>query len=322
MKRLLSGLRPTGKIHIGNLYGALSNWVKLQEEYRCFYEVADWHALTTAYQDTSNLRSLIKETVIDWISVGIDPEKSVLFVQSEVKEHAELHLLFSMLVTVSRLERNPTLKEMVRDMELQEQVSYGLLGYPVLQAADILIYRPDVVPIGEDQRAHLELTREIARRFNHLYGKVFPEPEPIFSSFPKVPGIDRRKMSKSYGNAIFVADEPDEIKKKVMQAFTDPEKIKKNDPGHPEGCVVFAYHQIFNPGVSELEKECKRGNIGCVACKKRCAELMAKALEPYREKRRELEREDIEGILREGARRARVVAGETMEMVREAMRLW
>ena len=324
MDRVLSGLRPTGRIHIGNYFGALSNWVKLQDKYKCFYEVADWHALTTMYAESSKFKDLIKETVIDWLTVGIDPEKSVLFVQSDVKEHAELHLLFSMLVTVPRLQRNPTLKEMVKDMHLEEKVSYGLLGYPVLQASDVLIYRPEKVPIGEDQLPHLELTREIARRFNYLYGETFPEPEPILTRAKRIPGIDGRKMSKSYGNAIFITESEDEVEKKIMQAFTDPEKIKKNDPGHPEGCVVFAYRKALDEeDAAELEKKCRAGEIGCVQCKKETSKMMNDFLQVFREKRIKIEKEaSVEDILSEGASKARNFARETMEIVRERMGMW
>jgi len=323
MERVLSGLRPTGRIHIGNYFGALVNWVRFQDEYKCFYEVADWHALTTMYPESKKFRELIRETVLDWLTVGIDPEKSVLFVQSDVKEHAELHLLFSMLVTIPRLQRNPTIKEVVKDLHMEDKISYGLLGYPVLQASDVLIYRPQKVPIGEDQLPHLELTREIARRFNHLYGETFPEPEPILTKTKRIPGIDGRKMSKSYGNAIYITEPPEEVEKKIMQAFTDPEKIKKDDPGHPEGCVVFAYRStIDEDGTKELEKKCRAGEIGCVQCKRETAKMMNEFLDKFRKRREELKSVDVTSILKEGAEKAREFARETMQIVRERMGMW
>ncbi|RKZ19184.1 tryptophan--tRNA ligase [bacterium] len=323
MERVLSGLRPTGRIHIGNYFGALVNWVRFQDEYKCFYEVADWHALTTMYPESKKFRGLIRETVLDWLTVGIDPEKSVLFVQSDVKEHAELHLLFSMLVTIPRLQRNPTIKEVVKDLHMEDKISYGLLGYPVLQASDVLIYRPQKVPIGEDQLPHLELTREIARRFNHLYGETFPEPEPILTKTKRIPGIDGRKMSKSYGNAIYITEPPEEVEKKIMQAFTDPEKIKKDDPGHPEGCVVFAYRSaIDEDGTKDLEKKCRAGEIGCVQCKRETAKIMNEFLDKFRKRREELKSVDVNSILKEGAEKAREFARETMQIVRERMGMW
>ncbi len=324
MQRILSGIRPTGKIHIGNYFGALKNWVELQNEYETFYMVADWHTLTTKYEKTEDIRNRIIDTTIDWISVGIDPKKSVLFVQSQVKEHAELHLLFSMLITVPRLERNPTLKEVVRDSGLKGQVSYGLLGYPVLQASDILVYRAHRVPIGEDQLPHLEITREFTRRFNGLYGKVFNEVEPILTANPRIPGLDGRKMSKSLNNAVYIADEPKDVEKKIMTAFTDPKKIRKSDPGHPKGCVVFAYlSAIEAPNIKDIKSECKKGERGCVDCKKAAASLLNEFLEPIREKRKKVKKEfDMVEILNVGAKKASKEAKKTMEMVRKAMGMW
>jgi len=324
MQRILSGLRPTGKVHIGNYFGALKNWVKLQSDYETFYEIADWHTLTTKCDETKDLKDRIIRTTIDWMSVGINPEKSVLFVQSDVKEHAELHLLLSMLITVPRLERNPTLKEMVRDAGLKGNVSYGLLGYPVLQASDVLAYRPEKVPVGEDQLPHLEITRELARRFNSLYDEVFPVVEPALTEDPRIPGMDGQRMSKSVGNAIYLSDPPDVVEEKVLSAYTDPTKIRKDDPGHPKGCVAFAYMKAI--GVSdilEIEEECKNGGKGCVECKKETASLLNNFLEPFREERRRIEREvDVVEILKSGGNRARVEATKTMALVREAMNLW
>ncbi len=323
--RILSGSRPTGNMHIGHLMGILQNWAKLQKDYETFFEIADWHALTTYYQDTEKLKENIYSMVADWIASGINPEDATLFVQSDVKEHAELHLLFSMLITVQRLNRNPTVKEMAKSLHLPQNISYGLLGYPILQSADILVYRADIVPIGEDQLPHLELTREIARRFNNLYGKVFPEPKPILTSFPRIPGIDGKRMAKSLGNAIYIRDSAQEIEKKVMQCFTDPKKIRKSDPGHPDGCVVFTYHKIFNSdNVPEIQENCKNGKIGCVECKKNAAKKINEYLLPIREKREKLlaKKETLKEILMDGASKARNETRKTMTLVREAMKLW
>ena len=322
-KRILSGMRPTGKLHLGNYIGVLANWVRLQGEYDCFFEVADWHALTTGYEQTETIRKDGLEVVIDWLAAGIDPERSVVFIQSDVKEHAELHLLLSMLVTTARLERNPTLKEQIRDLHLGENVTYGHLGYPVLQAADILIYRAHAVPVGEDQLPHLEITREIARRFNSIYGEVFPIPEPILTKFARVPGLDGRRMSKSVGNVILMSDSPEEIERKVMTAITDPQKIRMGDPGHPDICNVFAYHARFSEQeLSEIRKGCESGKLGCVDCKKRCAAAISSYLAPIRQRRSELESDprQILDILDDGARRAREAAAATMELVRQAMK--
>ncbi|HEY6573005.1 MAG TPA: tryptophan--tRNA ligase, partial [Candidatus Eisenbacteria bacterium] len=275
-------------------------------------------------EHTDQIAPNTHEMVLDWLAAGIDAEKSPVFIQSRVKEHAELHLLFSMLVTVSRLERNPTVKEQIRDLELEDSVTYGHLGYPVLQAADILLYRATLVPVGEDQVPHVELTREIARRFNALYGEVFPIPDPKLTHFPRLPGLDGRRMSKSLGNTIFLADSPQEIEAKVRTAYTDPKKLRKDDPGNPDGCVVFAYHRAFHPaGAAQVERECRAGTLGCVADKKALAEIVAKSLEPIREKRKELEAhpERVREALRYGEEKARAMAQETMRHVREAMKL-
>lgn len=323
MDKVLSGLRPTGRVHIGNFFGAIENWVRLQAKNICFFEVADWHTLTTKPETSKNLKGLITETVIDWFSCGIDPEKSTVFVQSDVKEHSELYLLFSMLVTVQRLQRNPTLKDMIRDLSIGENLSFGLLGYPVLQAADILIYRANKVPVGEDQLPHIELTREIARRFNYLYGEIFPEPEAILTEAKRVPGLDGRRMSKSLGNTILISDSKEDVQKKVMEAFTDPLKIKKNDLGHPEGCVPFAYLKILNKELhTKRESECKNGEVGCVQCKKEIAEILNNFLEPFREKRKEISKWDIEKILKLGKEKAQTETRKTIEIVRKNMGLW
>jgi tryptophanyl-tRNA synthetase len=322
--RILSGMRPTGRLHLGNYLGALQNWVRLQESSECFFMVADWHALTTDYEHTAEIQPNTHEMVTDWLAAGIDPERSPVFVQSHVKEHAELHLLFSMLITTARLERNPTVKEQIRDLALEENVSYGHLGYPVLQAADILLYRANLVPVGEDQVPHVEVTRELARKFNSLYADVFPVPEARLTSFPRLPGVDGRRMSKSMGNTIFLSDSPEEIAAKVKTAYTDPKKIRVNDPGNPEGCVVFAYHRAFNAAEADsIDVACRAGQLGCVADKRHLAEILAGALGPIRERRRELEAhpERVREALRDGEERARKTAVETMQRVREAMRL-
>ncbi len=321
-RRILSGLRPSGKVHIGSLFGALQNWVRLQDQYECFFEIADWHALTTAYEDTGELRATILDVAIDWLVCGLDPEKSTLFVQSQVPEHAELNLLLSMIVPVSWLQRNPTLKEQVRDLNLGDKVNFGLLGYPVLQAADILAYKAHAVPVGEDQLAHLELSREIARRFNKLYGKTFPEPEALLTEFPRIPGTDGRKMSKSLKNTILISDPPPVVESKVKKAFTDPKKIHKGDKGHPDKCPVFAYHRVFNEdGAEQIRNACRSGKLGCVECKGRVSSQMILHLSPYRERRAPLEAKPgkVKQILREGTERARAVARETIRDAREAM---
>ncbi|MBC7287395.1 MAG: tryptophan--tRNA ligase [Armatimonadetes bacterium] len=324
--RILSGHRPTGRLHIGHLEGTLRNWVAMQDNYECFYEIADWHALTDGFENTEELIRNIEEIAIDWLAVGLDPDRSVLFVQSHVKQHAELHLLLSMITPLSWLERCPTWKDVLAQQDLRDDMrSYGRIGYPVLQAADILAYRADVVPVGQDQLPHLELTREIARRFNYLYGPTLPEPEAKLSEFPTVPGLDGRKMSKSYGNTIDLADAPEVIRAKVRQMFTDPEKIYKGDPGHPDRCPVFALHKIYSAPEhqEEVASACRSGELGCVADKQDVAERLIEALAPIHEARARLEadRSIVWDVLKEGARRAREVAEETLQMVRAAMKI-
>lgn len=316
-------MRPTGKMHVGHLFGALENWVKMQHEYECYFMVADWHALTTDYADTSKMKDSTREMVIDWLAAGIDPEKSVIFRQSDVPEHAELFLLLSMITPLSWLYRCPTYKEQLKEITNKDLHNFGFLGYPVLQAADIMLYKANAVPVGEDQLPHVELTREICRRFNNFYGEVLVEPQGIVTKSARVPGIDGRKMSKSYGNAITLDEEPAEIKKKVQQMFTDPVKLRATDPGHPEGCVVFAFNQIFNPDSSVREAECKEGKTGCVPCKRQLAELLDTALAPLREKRREIAAKPqlIDNILAAGREKARATARATMEEVRAAVKL-
>ncbi len=314
-------MRPTGKLHLGHLVGALENWVSLQDEFENYHLVADYHALTTNLS-TATLYENSIDMIIDWLSAGIDPVKSPVFRQSQIKEHTELHLLLSMLVTTARLERNPTLKEQARDLKI-ETMSYGHLGYPVLQAADILLYKGNLVPVGEDQVPHIEITREIARRFNTQYGNVFPEPEPRLTKFARLPGLDgNQKMSKSTGNTILLSDSPEEIQKKLKTAVTDPQKIRKGDPGRPDICLVFTYHQKFNPAaVGEIRKGCESGALGCVDCKKQCGTAIANALAPFREKRAyyETHLDDVKNILADGEKRAKHTAQQTMTEVHGAM---
>ncbi len=322
-QRILSGMRPTGKLHLGNYLGALSNWVNLQDEYDCFFMIADWHALTDR-TDTRKIGQNIKDVLIDWLCAGLDPEKSTIFLQSHMPEHAELHLILSMITPLGWLQRCPTYKE---KLALGGENNYGLLGYPVLMTSDILIYKADKVPVGEDQLAHLELSREIVRRFNSLYGRVFPEPQPLLSRTTKILGLDGRKMSKSYENYIALSDEPDVIRKKIQKMFTDPEKIYLGDPGHPERCNVYNYHKIFGGPLGEdLEKisqDCKKGKLGCTSCKGRLSAVLIETLAPFREKRKELEKAPgiLEGILKQGREKAHEVASATLREVREAMQM-
>ncbi len=392
--RIVSGMRPTGKLHLGHYFGVIRNWIKLQNDHETFFFIADWHALTTAYKKTQDLKNHIRDVMIDWIALGLDPEKGTLFIQSRVKEHAELHLIFSMITPKSWLEWNPTYKDMkynllrLSEIELQfrgglrdvvrqflnmipykvedferfeehllEDLSstfisalfegeiepellkkinvskrdfydtdtYGFLGYPVLQSADILIYKGQGVPVGEDQLPHIELSREIARRFNSLYGDIFPEPEALLTETPKILGTDGRKMSKSYNNAIYFADTEEEVQAKVMKMFTDPQKLRKNDPGRPNVCPVFSYHRLFTPPekVEEIDKECRSGTLGCVDCKRIMIKSLEEFLKPIREKRNEIQKniKKVEEVFIEGSISARNIALETMEEVRQAVNL-
>lgn len=323
-KRLLSGMRATGKLHLGNYVGALENWVKIQDDYENYFLVADYHMLTTDL-NTDSIAQNTKDMVIDWLAAGLDPVKSPFFRQSKIKEHTELFLLLSMLITTARLERNPTLKEQARDLNIESLV-YGHLGYPVLQAADIMLYKGQVVPVGEDQIPHVEITRELARRFNQQYGEVFPEPEALLSNFARLPGLDGvAKMSKSLNNAIYLSDGPDVVTAKMKKAVTDPLKVRKGDPGRPEICVVFMYHQKFNTpeAVAEIEAGCRSGALGCVECKMRAAARINEVLSPILEKRRHYEENpgEVLAILEDGEKRARAVAEDTMQQVHEKMKL-
>jgi len=392
--KVLSGMRPTGKLHLGHYFGVIKNWLELQEKHETFYMIADWHALTTAYKNTEQIKENIEQVMIDWIALGLDPNKSTLFIQSEVKEELELFLIFSMITPKSWLEWNPTYKDMklnllrISDLELSfkgglrdlvkeflakvpykivdfeafEEVildtlsdsfiravfegllepeilnrlnvskrdfydtdTYGFLGYPVLQAVDILIYKAEAVPVGEDQLPHIELSREIARRFNQLYGEVFPEPKALLTETPRLLGTDGRKMSKSYNNAIFFADGKEEVRQKVMKFFTDPQKLRKGDPGRPHICPVFFYHRLFTNSekTQQIEVDCMSGTLGCVDCKKIMFESLESFLEPIREKRLEVEKsiKDIKEVFMEGSQRARQIARQTLEEVKEKMKL-
>ena len=322
-KRILSGMRSTGaKLHIGNYEGALRNWVKLQDDFKVFAMVADWHALTTHSADPSKIGFNSREVAKDFVAAGIDPERSPVFIQSHVKEHSELHLLLSMVTPLGWLERVPTYKEKQQDIGGAEREAYGLLGYPVLQSADILMYKPYGVPVGKDQAPHLEISREIARRFNHLYGEVFPEFINMIGDIAVLPGVDMRKMSKSYDNCIYINESPDETARKLKGAFTTPTKIKKTDPGIPEGCAVCQYLKVYSPNWEQAWSEDREGLRGCSQSKSECIEAVNEFLRPIRERRAELDDATIEAILRKGAEEARLVAQETMQQVREAMGLY
>lgn len=324
-KVVLSGMRSTGPIHLGNYFGAIKNWVDLQERYDCYYFAADWHALTTDYADPSKVAGNTLEAVADWIAAGLDPEKSTIFIQSLVPEHAELHLLFSMATPLGWLERVPTYKEQMQQIDNRDLSTYGFLGYPVLQTADILIYRADFVPVGEDQASHLELSREITRRVNSYYGNVFPEPKALFTPTRKVPGLDGRKMSKSYGNAIYLSDTPEVIRQKCMSMFTDPERVRKVDPGRPEVCNLFSFHTLVSPPEEQerVANACRAASIGCVEDKRLIAERIIEFLAPMRERRERLmaDRDTLLDMLILGSRKARERARETMDRMRAAVGL-
>jgi len=324
-KRVVSGMRPTGKLHLGHYYGALKNWVDLLDEYECFYFVADWHALTTEYANPGIIKESIQEMVIDWLSVGLVSPKSTIYIQSAIPEHAELHLLLSMVTPLSWLERNPTYKEQQQELKEKDIHTYGFLGYPVLQASDIIIYKAHKVPVGIDQVPHLELTREIARRFNFLYREMFPLPDALLTETPKILGLDRRKMSKSYDNAIFLSDPPKEVEKKVAQMFTDPDRRRKTDPGNPDVCNVFTFHTLYSPAdvVEQIGQDCRKAAIGCVECKKKVAPRVVEFLSPFQERRRYYEehREQIDERLNEGSKRAQAIARDTLQEARKAMHM-
>ena len=324
-RRVLTGYRPTGPLHIGHWAGNIENMLRLQDDpaYDCFYFIADWHMLTTHYDRTDELAAWTDGLVLDWLAAGLDPAKAVIYRQSDIPEVAEMALLLGMTTPLGWLERVPSFKERLRDMAEREVANYGLLGYPVLQAVDITIVRGELVPVGQDQVAHLELSREIVRRFNGLYGEVLVEPQPLLSETPLIPGSDGRKMSKSLDNYIGVRDEPDEIRAKVRSFITDPEKVRRGDPGRPEICPIFALHRRFSPqDVERVEVTCRTGELGCVDCKTLLADHLIETFRPYRERRAELEAEPglVQRVLADGVERARPVAAETLAAVRTAMR--
>ncbi|MBU4345983.1 MAG: tryptophan--tRNA ligase [Candidatus Omnitrophica bacterium] len=323
MKRILSGMRPTGRLHLGHLVGALDNWIKLQDEYECFFMVADWHALMSEYEDAHSIPEFVIDNVIDWLSVGIDPDKSTLFIQSQVPQHLELHMVFSCFTPLGWLQRCPTYKEQMREIKTRNLSTYGFLGYPVLQAADILLYKADKVPVGEDQLPHLELTREISRRFNSLYKrKIFSSPEAILTESPRLLGLDGRKMSKSYGNTINLCDSEDLIKKNIQNMFTDPQRIKLTDKGHPDICNVFSYYSLFIPKMKgQVYDWCTKASLGCTDCKKRLSFFIIDRLKPFHKRRQELikDKPKIIKILEKGRQKATLIAAKTLKEAREAM---
>jgi len=327
-KRILSGMRPTGPLHIGHLAGALKNWVNLQDEYECYFMIADWHALMSEYEDPKLIKDYTVEMMLDWLSCGIDINKSVLFVQSHIPEHLELYMAFSLLTPLSWLERIPTYKEQLREIKGKDLTTYAFLGYPVLQAADIALYKANAVPVGADQLPHLELTREILRRLHKLYGKdIFPEPEALLTDTPKLLGLDNRKMSKSYNNFIAINENPDEIRKKVQRMITDPERIKLSDKGHPHKCTVFSYYKVFasENDIKEVEQYCKNAHKGCTECKKAMADLLAEYLRPMREKRKWLKENFKERVLApmsECLKKANDVAQKTMSEVKDILHIY
>ncbi|MGD9010105.1 MAG: tryptophan--tRNA ligase [Desulfobacteraceae bacterium] len=324
-KRILSGMRPTGPLHMGNYLGALANWVEMQEQYDCYFFVADWHALTSDYEKPGPLTEYVRNILLDWLSAGLSPDKSTIFVQSKVPEHAELYLILSMITPVPWLERNPTYKDQIVQLNNKDLSTFGFLGYPVLQAADIIMYKANGVPVGVDQVPHVEITREIARRFNHLYGPVFPEPDAILTQTPKILGLDRRKMSKSYGNAIYLSDSPEEIAAKVMQMITDPQRMRRSDPGNPDICNVFEFHKLYTDPeqVRQIDHDCRSAKIGCVECKKIMAKKLTEALASIRDKRHYYESNPdlVQQIMTDGSAKARKIAIETMAQVKNAIKI-
>jgi len=323
--RILSGMRPTGPLHLGHLTGALDNWRVLQDTYDCFFVVVDWHALTTDYANPGDVKQNILEVTIDWLAAGLDPKRSALFVQSLVPEHAELHLLLSMVTPLSWLERVPSYKEQQQQIQEKDLSTYGFLGYPLLQSADIMMYKADAVPVGEDQAPHIELTREVVRRFNNLYGSVFPEPKTLLTETPRIPGTDGRKMSKSYGNAVYLKDPPEVIREKIKPMVTDPARKRRTDPGTPEICPVFDLHKAFSPPDSQAwaAEGCRTAGIGCLDCKGRLIDHLLHRLEEIHERRPRFASrpDDVWDILKEGSQRARETARATMEEVRSAMKI-
>ncbi|OIO35309.1 MAG: tryptophan--tRNA ligase [Candidatus Omnitrophica bacterium CG1_02_44_16] len=323
-QRILSGMRPTGKLHLGHLVGALNNWARLQSEYECFFMAADWHALMSEYENSKIIEDSLYDNVADWLASGIDPGKSTIFIQSQIPAHLELYMVFSALTPLGWLERCPTYKEQMKELKDRHISTYAFLGYPVLQAADICLYKAHVVPVGEDQLPHLELTREIVRKFNGLYKEIFPEPRPLLTPVPRLLGLDGRKMSKSYNNFIALSDAQDVIKKKTQGMFTDPKRIRKTDPGHPDTCNVHSYFEIFAPELKDkVASWCSKAEVGCTECKSILGEELVKFLGPFQEKRRHYleDKKKLACILEAGRARAEKVAAVTMKEVREVLRL-
>jgi len=324
-RRVLSGMQPSGLLHLGNYLGALENWKALQAQYDCYFFVADWHALSTNYADTSRIREFTREMLIDWLAAGIDPSRSTVFIQSRIPEHAVLHLLLSMIIPIAWLERNPTYKEKREEIKEKDLGTYGFLGYPVLQAADILLYKPDFVPVGKDQLPHLELTRELARRFNSLYRPVFPEPMEHLTKFPKVLGTDGRKMSKSYGNTINLSDSEPVVRQKLKTMVTDPARVRRHDPGNPDVCPVYDFHKIFSPLpiIERIDRECRTAEIGCIDCKTLVADRLIERMMPMWEARAKLANDpsQLDDIVQTGSRKAGEVAKATLQDVTEAMNI-
>ena len=323
--RVLSGMQPSGLMHLGNLLGALENWKTLQAQHECFFFVADWHALSTNYADTSRLKEFSQELLIDWLAAGIDPNRATVFIQSQVPEHAILHLLLSMIIPIPWLERNPTYKEKQEEITEKDLTTYGFLGYPVLQAADILLYKPDLVPVGKDQLPHLELTREVGRRFNSLYTTVFPEPKEYLTKFPKVLGTDGRKMSKSYHNTINLSDTESEVRQKLKTMVTDPARVRRTDKGNPDICPVYDLHKIFSAEsiIKQIDTDCRTAAIGCIDCKRQVADAMVERFSPMWETRATFitRPKHTQEVVEEGRKRAATVASETMAEVKEAMKI-
>jgi tryptophanyl-tRNA synthetase len=321
-KRVLSGMRPTGRLHLGHYFGAIQNWIKMQEEFECFYMSSDWHALTTDYENTSKIDENTFEMIADWITAGIDPTQTVIFKQSRVVQHSELFLILCMITPLGWLERCPTYKEQIREIKNKDLNNYGFLGYPVLMAADILLYKANFVPVGEDQLAHLEFTREVVRRFNNFYGNILIEPKEYLAKASRLAGLDGRKMSKSYGNSILLGEEDDVLKEKIRNMFTDPLKIKKDDIGHPESCVVFSFHKLFNKDYIERQDKCKAGSIGCVLCKKQLMEILSEFMKPFTIKRKEIiaDKVYLQKVTNEGNQKASEVARKTMAEIRQGLK--
>jgi len=320
--RIVSGMRPTGKLHLGHYLGVLKNWINLQEENECYFFVADWHALSTSYEDKLNLKTLRKELIKDWIVAGVDPNKSILFIQSSIKEHAEAYVLLNMITPLGWLERNPTYKDQLTQMQHKDIHTAGFLTYPVLQAADIILYQADLVPIGEDQKPHIEITREIVRRFHHLFNcNVFKEPKELLTQTPRLLGLDGRKMSKSYNNAIYLSDTPEQMWQKLKGAKTDTQRVRRNDPGNPDICLVFNYHKELTDKdkTKEIKNDCRMGAIGCFDCKKICAKSIERVLEPMRDRRSKMDEDSIDEIIKDGNKKAKEEALKTIKRVNKAV---